>query len=178
MNKSLIKVNKNNLDIIIDLRYASTNNVTNKKIYFSSCCYIHKIAYEHLNIAIEISKKLGYKLKIFDAYRPVYVQKKLWDFYPDPNFIAPPKKGSPHSRGVAIDLTLTYPDLSELDMGTGFDEFSRLSHHGNLEISDEAYKNRMTLLGIMTDAGWDFYRNEWWHYQLFNSKSYPIIKDI
>ena len=63
-------------------------------------------------------------------------------------------------------------------MGTGFDEFSKLSYHGNLNISESSYKNRMLLLGIMTDAGWDFFRNEWWHYQLFNSKSYPIIQDI
>ena len=63
-------------------------------------------------------------------------------------------------------------------MGTGFDEFTRLSYHGNLEISDEAYKNRLLLLGIMTDSGWDFYRNEWWHYQLFNSKNYDVIENL
>ena len=72
------------------------------------------------------------------------------------------------TQSFAIDLTLTR-DGEELDMGTDFDEFSRLSYHGNLEISEESYKNRLLLLGIMTDSGWDFYRNEWWHYQLFNS---------
>ena len=92
---------------------------------------------------------------------------------PDPNFIAPPDKGSPHSRGVAIDLTLVNSNNIELDMGTGFDEFSKLSYHGCLDITKEAYKNRLMLLGIMTDAGWDFFRNEWWHYQLFNSKKLP-----
>ena len=70
------------------------------------------------------SKKIGLKLKIFDAYRPVYVQKTLWEFLPDSNFIAPPHKGSPHSRGVAVDLTLT-KDGEELDMGTGFDDFHK-----------------------------------------------------
>ena len=97
---------------------------------------------------------------------------------PDPNFIAPPDKGSPHSRGVAIDITLVNSNNIELDMGTGFDEFSRLSYHGCLDITKEAYQNRLTLLGIMTDAGWDFFRNEWWHYQLFNSKNFPIVDDI
>ena len=97
---------------------------------------------------------------------------------PDPNFIAPPDKGSPHSRGVAVDLTLVNSNNIELEMGTEFDEFSRLSYHGCLDITKEAYKNRLMLLGIMTDAGWDFFRNEWWHYQLHNSKNFPIVNDI
>jgi zinc D-Ala-D-Ala dipeptidase len=178
MNQNLIKVNKKKLEVLIDLRYSTENNFTKKKIFFSNECFLHKVAYEHLNIATDIAKKQGFLLKIFDAYRPVYVQEKLWEILPDPNFIAPPKKGSPHSRGVAIDLTLVNKNGEELDMGTDFDEFTRLSYHGCLDISKNSYKNRLLLLGIMTDAGWDFFRNEWWHYQLFSSKKYPIIKDI
>ena len=178
MNQNLIKVNKKNIDVQIDLRYSTDNNFTKEKVYFSKECYIHKIAYEHLQIAVEIAKKQKLVLKIFDAYRPPSVQRKLWECLPDPNFIAPPDKGSPHSRGVAVDLTLTDSDGSELDMGTEFDEFSRLSYHGCMDISMKSYQNRLILLGIMTDAGWDFYRNEWWHYQLFNSKRFPLIDDF
>ena len=101
----------------------------------------------------------------------------MWEILPDPNFIAPPKKGSPHSRGVAIDLTLL-KNGREVDMGTEFDEFSKLSYHGSLDISKAAYHNRLILLGIMTDSGWDFYRNEWWHYQLFNSKNFQIVENL
>ncbi len=178
MNQNLVKVNKKNIEVLIDLRYSTPNNFTNEKVYKSNDCFIHEIAFEHLDLAVQIARKQSLLIKIFDAYRPVYVQKKLWDCLPDPNFIAPPNKGSPHSRGVAIDLTLTDLKGNELDMGTNFDEFSRLSFHGCLDISKEAYNNRLILLGIMTDAGWDFFRNEWWHYQLFNSKKYPIINDI
>ncbi len=178
MNKNLIKVNKKELGIDVDLKYASIDNFTNSIILKSEACFIHKVAFEHLILAINIAKKIGLRLKVFDAYRPVYVQKKLWECLPDPSFIVPPERGSPHSRGVAVDLTLVDLKGNELDMGTGFDEFSKLSYHGNLNISESSYKNRMLLLGIMTDAGWDFFRNEWWHYQLFNSKSYPIIQDI
>ena len=177
MNQNFIKVNQNQLDVDIDLRYASKNNFTGDKIYLSKSCFLHKIAFEHLCKAVDIAKKTGFKIKIFDAYRPTYVQKKLWETLPDPNFIAPPQKGSPHSRGVAIDLTLI-KNGKELDMGTEFDEFSKLSHHGSLDISKAAYQNRLILLGIMTDSGWDFYRNEWWHYQLFNSKDYQIVDKI
>ena len=178
MNQNLIKVNKKNIDVLIDLRYSTNNNFTKEKVYFSKECYIHKVAYEHLHIAVEIAKKQQLILKIFDAYRPPSVQRKLWECLPDPNFIAPPVKGSPHSRGVAVDLTLTDINEKELDMGTEFDEFSRLSYHGCMDISKKSYQNRLMLLGIMTDAGWDFYRNEWWHYQLFNSKKFPLIDDF
>ena len=177
MNQNFIKVNQNQLDVDIDLRYASKNNFTGDKIYFSESCFLHKIAYEHLCQAVDIAKKIGFRIKIFDAYRPTYVQKKLWETLPDPNFIAPPKKGSPHSRGVAIDLTLL-KNGREVDMGTEFDEFSKLSYHGSLDISKAAYHNRLILLGIMTDSGWDFYRNEWWHYQLFNSKNFQIVDNL
>ena len=177
MKTNLVKLNIEKNDFIFDLRYATNNNFTKKILYKSKDCFIHKIAFEHLCIAQKIAEKIGLKLKIFDAYRPVYVQEKLWEILPNANFIAPPEKGSPHSRGVAIDLTLVDNKGKELNMGTEFDEFSRLSFHGCTDISSESYKNRLLLLGIMTDAGWDFFRNEWWHYQLFNSRKYPIIKD-
>ena len=178
MNQNLVKVNKKKLEVLIDLRYPTSNNFTNEKVSLLNECFIHKIAYEHLELAVKIAKRQNLIIKIFDAYRPVYVQKKLWDFLPDSTFIAPPSKGSPHSRGVAIDLTLVDLNGNELDMGTEFDEFSRLSYHGCHDVSEKSHRNRLILLGIMTDAGWDFFRNEWWHYQLFNSKTYPIINDI
>jgi D-alanyl-D-alanine dipeptidase len=101
----------------------------------------------------------------------------MWDHTPDPEFLADPRRGSPHSRGVAVDLTLLDGEGRELDMGTGFDAFTPLSHHASLDVSARAQANRYTLLGIMTAAGWDFYRNEWWHYQLFNSRTYPLYSD-
>ena len=139
--------------------------------------HLNEVAFEHLTISCEIAEKLGLKLKIFDGFRPIDSQKKLWEYLPNPDFIAPPDKGSPHSRGAAVDLTLLDEKDNELDMGTGFDEFSSLSFHGTKYISKTATKNRLILLGIMTCSGWDFFRNEWWHYQLFNSKKYPLLGD-
>ena len=60
-------------------------------------------------------------------------------------------------------------------MGTEFDSFSPKSFHGNKDISSKAQENRLLLLDIMTQAGWDFYKNEWWHYQLFNPRSYDVL---
>ena len=120
---------------------------------------------------------MGYKLRIFDAFRPSEAQWILWNHTPDPDFLADPRRGSPHSRGVAVDLTLLGADGAPIDMGTDFDAFTPLSHHGNTGVPKEAQRNRLLLLGLMTQAGWNFYRNEWWHYQLFNSRDYPLISD-
>jgi D-alanyl-D-alanine dipeptidase len=132
--------------------------------------------------AITLAAKLGYRLKIFDGFRPTEAAWALWNHTPDPNFLADPRKGSPHSRGAAVDLTLIEgPGLDdkarELDMGTAFDAFTPLSFHGNTDISVTAQRNRLILLGLMTAAGWDFYRNEWWHYQLFQPKRFPLLSD-
>ena len=172
----LIKITTNKFDVNIDLAYAKTSNFTGKKIYKNANCYIHKDAIGNLNKAIFIASKIGYKIKILDAFRPSEAQKALWKEYPNPNFITPPRKGSPHSRGIAIDLTLEHNNKI-LDMGTDFDHFSEESFHGNTEINISAQTNRMLLLGIMTTAGWDFYKNEWWHYQLYNSKKWPVLSD-
>ena len=76
-----------------------------------------------------------------------------------------------------MDLTLIDGTGRELDMGTGFDAFTPLSHHASTAVPVEAQRNRFLLLGLMTAAGWDFYRNEWWHYQLFDTRRYPLLSD-
>jgi D-alanyl-D-alanine dipeptidase len=161
----------------IDLAYATANNFTGKPIYRRARCYLHADAGAALERAVDLARAQGYRLRIFDAYRPTEAQWVMWNHTPDPEFLADPRRGSPHSRGVAVDLTLLDREGRELDMGTGFDAFTPLSHHGSLDVSRTAQANRFTLLGIMTAAGWDFYRNEWWHYQLFNSRQYPLYSD-
>jgi len=178
LKSRLIRVEKPDFDVEMDLKYGSNDNFTEKSVYKADAkAFLHVDAAEKLAVAIELAAKMGYRIKIFDAFRPSEAQFALWSHTPDPDFLADPQRGSPHSRGVAIDLTLLDENGKELDMGTEFDAFTPLSHHGNQEISEEAQKNRHILLGIMTDAGWDFYRNEWWHYQLFDSKTYPLLTD-
>jgi D-alanyl-D-alanine dipeptidase len=101
----------------------------------------------------------------------------MWSHTPDPEFLADPRRGSPHSRGVAVDLAMIDGEGCELDMGTVVDAFTPLSHHASTDIPAAAQRNRFLLLGVMTAAGWDNYRNEWWHYQLFDSRRYPLLSD-
>jgi D-alanyl-D-alanine dipeptidase len=175
--QNLIPINKENgFDVELDIRYATTNNVTGQTIYDQPHSLLHQDAADALKKAIELAKIQGLRFKIFDAFRPITAQKFLFDKFPDGGFISNPTTGSvPHCRGVAVDLTLIDADGKELDMGTEFDNFTDLARHGSTAISTEAQKNRYILFGIMMTAGWDFYRQEWWHYQLFNARNYPVI---
>jgi len=167
-------------DVDFDVVYATDRNFTGTPVYQRAAFYLLPEAAALLRRAIAIAAPLGYRLKLLDGFRPSEAQWKLWNHTPDPEFIADPRRGSPHSMGAAVDLTLLDAvSGAELDMGTPFDDLRPLSHHGVTDgISAEAQKNRVILMGIMTSAGFDFFRNEWWHYQLFNARArYPVLTD-
>jgi D-alanyl-D-alanine dipeptidase len=174
---ALVSITPDSHKVQIRLAYASSDNFTGRPVYARADCYLHEAAEKLLCKSIDLADAMGLGILIFDAFRPSEAQWALWNHTPDPDFLADPRRGSPHSRGVAIDLTLT-DNGSELDMGTAFDAFTPHSHHGFMDIGAEAQKNRALLMGIMTSAGWDFYRNEWWHYQMFDARRlYPVLSD-
>lgn len=171
----LVELTELSHPIILDMRYATKKNFTEDVIYESDRCLLHQDAIPFLERAIALASQQNLTLKILDAYRPQKAQERLWEVCPDPQYVIPPERGSHHTRGVAVDVTLVDANGRELDMGTGFDVFLPASHHGSIEISQGAALNRYKLLGIMMSAGWDFYVNEWWHYQLFSPRSYDLI---
>lgn len=173
----LIEITEASHGVVLDIAYATERNITGRPVYSRPGCYLHREAAQKLERAIDLARPLGFRLKIFDAFRPTEAQWKLWEARPDPDFLANPRSGSPHSRGAAVDLNLLDNTGCELDMGTGFDAFTPLSHHANTEISATAQKNRLILLGLMSAAGWDFYSKEWWHYQLFDARRLPLLSD-
>lgn len=175
---SLVEIAPPAFDVELDIVYATRRNFTGTPVYARPGCYLHVDAAALLAKAVALAKAVGLRFKIFDAFRPAEAQWALWDHTPDPDFLADPRRGSPHSMGVAVDLTLVGPDGADLDMGTGFDDFTPQAHHGAMGISAEAQRNRALLLGLMTSAGWDFFRNEWWHYQMFRARArYPVLSD-
>jgi D-alanyl-D-alanine dipeptidase len=173
----LVEITEKLHGVVIELAYATPRNITGAPVYRNAICYLNEEAAGHLARAVSLAAPLGFRLKIFDAMRPTEAQWMLWNARPDPDFLADPRRGSPHSRGAAVDLTLVDAAGTMLDMGTPFDAFTPLSHHGATGIGVAAQRNRMLLLGLMTAAGWDFYRNEWWHYQLFDARRFPLIAD-
>ncbi|GAB6052519.1 D-alanyl-D-alanine dipeptidase [Magnetospira thiophila] len=173
----LIEITPETHAVDLEIAYATRDNFTGQPVYARAACYLHPEAEALLRRTVELAAVQGWRLKIFDAFRPAEAQWKLWHHTPDPEFLADPRRGSPHSRGAAVDLTLLDKAGRELDMGTPFDAFTPLSHHGNRDISTAAQHNRLLLMGLMTTAGWDFYRNEWWHYQLFDARRLPLFSD-
>ncbi|MBM3642732.1 MAG: D-alanyl-D-alanine dipeptidase [Alphaproteobacteria bacterium] len=175
MKPDLVAITPEAFDVDIALAYATPANPTGRPIYAHAECWLNRQAAERLTAAVTLARPLGYRIRIFDALRPVEGQWALWNANPDPEFVADPRRGGPHCRGAAVDLTLLDDEGQELDMGTGFDAFTPRSHHARTDIPVAAQRNRAVLLGLMTAAGWDHYRNEWWHYQLFDARQYPLV---
>ncbi len=175
---ALVEIAPPRFDVSLALAYASEDNITGRPIYRRAACYLHPDAAALLERAQGLAAAQDLKLVIFDGYRPVEAQWALWRHCPDPTFLADPRRGSPHSRGVAVDLSLVDRETGlPLDMGTGFDDLTPRAFHGSDAPAPAARRNRMLLLGLMASAGWDHYLNEWWHYQMFGPRRYPLLWD-
>jgi zinc D-Ala-D-Ala dipeptidase len=174
----LIAISAPEYDVDIDLRYATADNVTGRRLYRRAPCLLNCEAAAALGRAATLARELGLRLRIYDAFRPLEVQLALVRQFPGSPYVSDPRSGSaPHCRGAAVDLTLADADGSPLDMGTGFDDFTNAAQHGATGVAPDAQRNRALLLGLMTAAGWDFYRREWWHYQLFDPRRHPLLSD-
>lgn len=175
---NLVLISKKDFDVELDIKYATSANFVGKEIYKKHLCYLHSEAATKLSVAIELAKRINLKIKIFDGFRPLEAQKKLWDFLPNANYVSNPDGNKlPHCRAIAIDLTLVDAKNNELDMGTEFDCFSERSHHLVQGLNDKQNYNRFVLQGIMTLAGFEHHPNEWWHYQLPKYQNYKILDE-
>ncbi len=172
---SLVHITPETHNVVIDMVYAHPGNFTGKVIYGFSECFLHPQAEAALRKAVAAAGGFGFRLKIFDAYRPQQAQEALWDVVPDPRYVADPAIGSNHTRGVALDLTLLDARGQELDMGTPVDTMTPASHHFYPAHSAAVMLNRMHLLTIMLEAGFVHHPNEWWHYQLPDAQSFELI---
>ena len=144
---TLVQIEPPGVDL--DLRYATPDNLTGAAIYHRALCLLHADAAAALQRAVALAQPLGLRLRLFDGYRPVEAQWRLWQALPDPVFIADPRQGSNHSRGIAIDLTLADAAGRPLDLGTGFDDMTPQSHHARLDVAPEAQRWRLLLLGLI-----------------------------
>ncbi|TKC77193.1 D-alanyl-D-alanine dipeptidase [Trinickia terrae] len=174
---ALVEITEAHHRVAIDLVYATSRNLTGKPICHDMPCMLLAPAEQALTLAVRSAGQLGLRLKILDAYRPIYVQEILWNFLPDPAYVADPAEGSHHNRGIAVDVTLIDPNGDELDMGTAFDTMTEESHHFYDDLPWHVQRNRAMLLGIMLASGFTHMPTEWWHYQLPNAARYPLIAD-
>ncbi len=175
---SLVELKSLDPTLLIDMRYATSNNFTGKILYPCAKAYLRKPAALALISAHQKFKNKGFRIKIFDAYRPLSVQWKLWNMYKDPNYVADPRKGSMHNRAVAIDLTLVDKNGKELDMGTDFDYFGERAHPDYQDLPRQVRANRYLLKSVLKEFGFLGIRTEWWHFsyqkQPFNLLNSPF----
>lgn len=161
-----VLVNKYIPDIYVELMYATENNFTGVRIYDFTDAYLRYGTVKKLaNVQKEL-KEQGYSLKIWDAYRPFEAQQKLWEVYPDPNYVANPANGmKKHNLGGTVDITMVAADGSVISMPTEFDDFSLKADRDYSDIEDEeAVKNVMILQNAMENNGFTGYQGEWWDY--------------
>jgi len=162
---------------LFDIRYATTNNFTHQKMYPCSKCFVRKkVADRLLKIQKELQKK-HFGLKFFDCYRPGKVQQALWKIKPNPSYVANPKTGSMHNRGVAVDLTIVDEKGQELDMGTVFDYFGKKAHQDYINLPKKVLENRKFLRELMQKYDLEPIRTEWWHYS-YRKEKFPISQWI
>ncbi|AHI68463.1 D-alanyl-D-alanine dipeptidase [Burkholderia thailandensis] len=171
----LVEITPRTHGVDVDLVYATDRNLTGKPIYRRAHCLLIEPAEAALRRAVTVAAQIGLRLRIYDAYRPPRAQQVLWDFLPDPAFVADLGRGSNHSRGAALDLTLVDANGVALDMGTGFDDMVAASNHFHDGLPEPVQRNRLLLLGVMHAAGFTHIASEWWHYELPGSRALPLI---
>ena len=165
-NDEYVLVKKYIPDIYVELRYATENNFTGVKIYDFTEAYLRYGTVKKLTQVQKELKQQGYGLKIWDAYRPFEAQQKLWEVYPDPNYVANPANGmKKHNLGGTVDITMVAADGTVISMPTEFDDFSLKADRDYSDIEDEeAVKNVMILQNAMENNGFTGYQGEWWDY--------------
>jgi len=175
-HKELIDLEQHIPDLVLDIRYATTNNFTRQRIYDLAKAYARKPVADALKKIQAELKKEGLGIKIFDAYRPYKATVKFYEVYGDTTYVASPYRGSRHNRGCALDLTLV--DLKsgkELKMPTGYDSFSKQAWPSTPMADPEIRRNRQTLIRAMEKFGFKVNASEWWHFDFTGWKNFEVL---
>jgi D-alanyl-D-alanine dipeptidase len=171
----LVDIKSINPRIIVDIKYATDDNFTGRKLYEVNRFFLRKYVAIKLDSVQRELEKMGLGLKVWDCYRPLSVQKILWSIVPDERYVANPAKGSKHNRGTAVDLTLVDSLGNELSMPTGYDDFTEKAHRDYSELPDSIIKNRELLEDIMKKYGFIPLPTEWWHFDDENWRKFSIL---
>lgn len=174
----LVNIKQFDSTFAYDVKYATDDNFLKQTVYDCvQCLLIPEVAAALVDANNEFCE-LGFKIQLFDCYRPVSVQKKMWEIFPNPSYVGNPyKSGSIHNRGAAIDMTIIKLDDTPLDMGSDYDHFGKEAHM-NHPHNDTVVKNRKQLWTIMSKHGFSPIRTEWWHFN-YDAKNYGLkILDV
>jgi D-alanyl-D-alanine dipeptidase len=162
--------------LVVELRYAQADNFLGKAVYpkGARCLLLRPVAVRLARAAEEVARH-GYRLKVWDCYRPLSVQWEMWQRFPRRGYVADPHTGSQHNRGAAVDVTLVRADGSEVEMPTPFDAFVALARQDARLADEEVTARRALLRAAMEAAGFHINRMEWWHYEAPEAHGAPLL---
>lgn len=162
--------------VYVDLKYAGTDNFMGQAVYDFHEPMLRRGTALRLARAQELLLAQGYSLKIWDAWRPLSAQFKMWQVCPDDDYVADPTHGgsSKHNRGSAVDVTLVTAAGEDLPMPTAFDDFAANPNRDYDKYGAQAASNARTLEAAMVASGFVPYYNEWWHFN--DCDPYPVAE--
>ncbi|CAN5356139.1 M15 family metallopeptidase [soil metagenome] len=150
--------------LLLDIRYATPDNFLARAVYDAARCLLVPDAARRLLAVEEVLRAQGYRLLVWDCYRPHSVQ----------TYVADPVKGSRHNRGAAVDVGLVSLDDSSVTLPTAHDDFTPQAHRDATDLPAEAIANRERLERAMVDAGWIPLSSEWWHFDAPDWEDHPL----
>ncbi|WP_287129600.1 M15 family metallopeptidase [Candidatus Cyanaurora vandensis] len=161
--------------LYLEMAYATPNNFLKETVYPRATCLLRTPVALKLQQAQRQLLKQGYSLKMWDCYRPLTVQKKMWAILPDDRYVADPKSGSRHNRGAAVDVTLVTAQGQSLELPTPFDDFTpKASPQAQATWSAPARTHYAILKTALTEAGFTPLATEWWHFDFTGWQAYPV----
>jgi len=176
----LVNIKEVDPTIEVELRYAGTRNVTGRPLYrANTLAMLRPSVAARLLHAQSYLQVHGFRLKIWDAYRPKDAHDQLWQVSRNTDFVANPADGlgSLHSWGVAVDATLVYEDGREVAMPTDFDDFTPAAMLRYVGPDQNIRKNLLTLQRAMARAGFYGLRTEWWHFVAKDWQKYRAVRE-
>jgi D-alanyl-D-alanine dipeptidase len=171
---TFVSIKEYSSDFVFDMKYASPDNFLKQQVYDCAECFLRYATIKKLINANNEFITRGFRIKLYDCYRPLDIQKKMWKIVSNPMYVADPKKGSIHNRGGAVDITLVDKNGNELDMGTKFDHFGKEAGHNYLQLSENVLENRTLLREVMLNNGFTAFESEWWHYNSIDGNLLPL----
>lgn len=172
----LVNIEDLSTEFSFEIRYATPNNFIGETLYDCPKCLLRPEVAEALLKANQYFCEKGYRIKIYDCYRPLDVQKKMWAKVPRPTYVGNPYgNGSIHNKGAAVDITLETLDGCYVEMGSDYDYFGREAHIDNYNFSKQILANRKLLFDGMRKFGFNTIRTEWWHFSFRKNWSYQTL---
>ena len=174
--RGLVDVRQVIPDIVVQLPYATANNVAGDRLYPPDMtCYLHQSTAQKLARAQGYLRQRGYRLKIWDGYRPPEAQQKLFDLAGSTGYVADPKFGwGRHCSGTAVDVTMLDSQGRECRMPTRFDDFTKAAS-SNYQGTDPVIRENLAILqNAMFKAGFTVLKMEWWHFNDRDFDGFPL----